>query len=45
MYASRKYDLEERLIDLAALITKIAEEMNKSFLGNNLSKQLIRSGT
>jgi len=45
MYASRKYDLEERLIDLAVLITKIAEEMNKSFLGNNLSKQLIRSGT
>jgi four helix bundle protein len=39
------YDLDKRLIDFAANIIDIAELLPKSFAGNHLSGQLIRSGT
>jgi len=45
MVFNGKYDLEERLIDFAVIIMKIAEKLHKSFLGYNLANQLIRSGT
>ena len=45
MPENRKYDLEERLIDFAVTVMKIADKLHKSFLGYNLGNQLIRSGT
>jgi four helix bundle protein len=41
----KKYDLNERLICFAALIIDIAEALPKTFAGNHLGGQLIRSGT
>lgn len=41
----KKFDLDERLILFAAVIIDIAEALPKSFAGNHLSGQLIRSGT
>lgn len=41
----RKFDLEERLIDFAALIIEISESLNNSKAGNHISGQLVRSGT
>jgi four helix bundle protein len=38
-------DLEERLINFAVLVIGIAEKMKKSYAGNDLSTQLIRSST
>jgi four helix bundle protein len=43
--AERIYDLEERLIEFASLIIDVAEDLPKTFAGNHLSGQLIRSGT
>jgi len=40
-----KNDLEERLIKFAVLIIEIAEGLPKTFAGNHLAGQLIRSGT
>lgn len=40
-----KYDLEERLIDFSLLAIKVAESLPRSFTGQHLSKQLIRSGS
>jgi len=37
--------LEERLIDFAVLIIKLAKSNKKSYAGNHLSGQMIRSGT
>lgn len=42
---NRTYDLENRLINFAVRIVRIAEEIQKSFVGNHLSYQLIKSGT
>ncbi|MES2003658.1 MAG: four helix bundle protein [Bacteroidota bacterium] len=41
----RKFDLENRLIDFGVLSIKTAELLPKSFAGNHLSGQLVRSGT
>jgi len=40
-----KYDLEDRLIAFSTLIIEISESITKSYTGNNLSTQLLRSGT
>jgi len=41
----RTYDLEERLIDFAVRIIKIAESLPKTKVVNHVSGQLIRCGT
>lgn len=41
----RKYDLEERLINFAALIIAFTDSMVNSKAGNHLANQLLRSGT
>jgi four helix bundle protein len=41
----RKYDLDERLINFADLIIDISEALPKTFAGNHLAGQLVRSGT
>jgi four helix bundle protein len=40
-----KFDLEERLIEFAALIVQITESMPQSRAANHLGGQLLRSGT
>lgn len=40
-----KYDLENRLIEFSVLIIGIVNEMPNSKAGNQLSGQLLRSGT
>lgn len=40
-----KYDLEERLIDFAALIIGIVNQLPADRVGNHLGGQLLRSGT
>lgn len=42
---NRKFDLDERLIDFAATIIGISETLPKTFAGNHLAGQLVRSGT
>jgi four helix bundle protein len=41
---NRKFDLDERLIDFAATIIGISEALPKTFAGNHLAGQLVRSG-
>jgi four helix bundle protein len=41
----RKYDLEERLINFGVAMIKVAERLPRSFAGNHLAGQLVRSGT
>ncbi len=41
----RKFDLEDRLIDFAVAIIKVAETLPKSYAGNHLAGQLTRSGS
>jgi four helix bundle protein len=41
----RKYDLEERLINFASECIDTAEALPKTFAGNHIAGQLIRSGT
>ena len=41
----REFDLEERLIDFAVRIIRMAESLPKTKTGNHISGQLIRSGT
>ena len=41
----RTYDLEDRLIDFAVRIIKIAESLPKTKVGNHVSGQIIRCGT
>jgi four helix bundle protein len=43
--AGKDFDLEERLIDFAALIVRIAEALPKSMSGSHIALQIIRSGT
>ncbi|MFN1834748.1 four helix bundle protein [Balneola sp. MJW-20] len=38
-------ELEERFIEFAVMITSLAENLNRSFANDHLSKQIIRSGT
>jgi four helix bundle protein len=40
-----KFDLEERLIEFAVKVVRIAESLPAGFSANHLSGQLIRSGT
>jgi four helix bundle protein len=42
---SRKYDLEDRLIDFAIQLIALAESLPTSRTGSHLVNQLIRSGT
>ncbi|MGA3244317.1 MAG: four helix bundle protein [Bacteroidota bacterium] len=42
---SRKYDLEDRLVDFAVQLIALAESLSSSRTGNLLANQLIRSGT
>jgi len=42
---SRTFDLEERLIDFAVRIIRVAESLPKTKVGNHFSGQLIRCGT
>ena len=41
----RKFDLDERLIKFAVTIIDIAESLPKTFAGNHIANQLVRSGT
>jgi four helix bundle protein len=43
--ADKKFDLEDRLIEFAVLVIKIAENLKNSRAGNHISGQLVRSGT
>ncbi|MGR3218832.1 MAG: four helix bundle protein [Candidatus Anammoxibacter sp.] len=42
---SRKFDLEERLIDFAVRIIRTTESLPKTKTGNHIAGQLIRCGT
>jgi len=42
---NRKFDLEERLIEFAAIIIKGTESLANTRAGNHLAGQLVRSGT
>ena len=41
----RTFDLEERLIDFAVRIIRIAESLPKTRVGNHIAGQLVRCGT
>lgn len=41
----KKFDLEERLIDFAAVMIDVSEALPKTLAGNHLGSQLLRSGT
>jgi four helix bundle protein len=45
MNTSKKYDLEERLINFALLIIDIVEQLPNSRASNHIAAQLLRSGT
>jgi len=42
---SRKYDLEERLLEYAARIVRLEEKLPDTRAGNHVASQLLRSGT
>jgi four helix bundle protein len=42
---SRKYNLDERLIEFAAAIISLAEKLPQSLAGRHIAGQIIRSGT
>ena len=42
---ANKFDLEDRLIEFAALIIKTTENLNNTKAGNHIAGQLVRSGT
>jgi hypothetical protein len=42
---TRKFDLEERLIDFAVLIIQIADSLLDTRPGNHIAGQIVRSGT
>ncbi len=41
----RRFDLDERLINFAVAIIDISEVLPKTFAGNHIAGQLVRSGT
>jgi len=43
--ASRTYDLEDRLLEYAVRIIRVAESMKRSAAGLHIADQLLRSGT
>ena len=42
---TRKFDLEDRLVDFSVLMLKVADSLPKTYAGQHLSGQLVRSGT
>lgn len=42
---ARKFDLEERLLEFAARIIRLAESLPSTRAGNHVAGQLLRSGT
>jgi four helix bundle protein len=44
MNDTKKYDLEERLVKFAVMITTLAESLPESYVGKYISGQMIRSG-
>ena len=40
-----KYDLEERLLEYAAAVTRVTEQLPASRAGNHIAGQLLRCGT
>ena len=42
---SKEYDLEERLLDYAAQVIRLAERLPQTRAGNHVASQLLRSGT
>jgi four helix bundle protein len=42
---SKKFDLEDRLVDFAVRIARIVESLPNTRTGNHIAGQLIRSGT
>jgi four helix bundle protein len=42
---NQKYDLEQRLMEFAARIIKVAESLPPTKVGNHIADQLLRSGT
>jgi four helix bundle protein len=45
MNGEPKYDLENRLLDFAALIIRLVESLPRTRAGNHIAGQLLRSGT
>ncbi len=43
--ASPKYDLEERLLDYAAMIIRLVDRLPRTKAGNHVGGELLRSGT
>ena len=43
--SGRKFDLEDRLVEFAATIIDVVDELPKTRAGNHIAGQLIRSGT
>jgi len=43
--AAKANEIEERLIDFAVRIIRLADSLPKSAVGNHIAKQLLRSGT
>ena len=41
----KEYDLEERLLDYAAQIIRVVENLPQTRAGNHVASQLLRSGT
>ncbi len=42
---TRKYDLDERLLEYSASVIRLVEDMAKTKAGNHVGGQLLRSGT
>ena len=45
MSKCKEYDLEDRLINFAVRIIKLAEELPNTYIGNHIKGQILRSGT
>ena len=43
--SDRRFDLEERLLEYAALIVRLVEKLPSTRAGNHVAGQLLRSGT
>jgi four helix bundle protein len=41
----RKYDLEERLLEFAAVVIRLSEKLPNTRAGNHLASQFLRAGT
>ena len=44
-HSNKRYNLEDRLLDYAALIVKLTEHLPATRAGNHIANQLLRSGT